>query len=68
MPIKIGDVVVRPGDVIFADIDGVVCVPRDLAYDVLLRAEELRGLEKKIFGWVHDGASIQQITERGGYF
>jgi hypothetical protein len=32
----------KPGDVIFADIDGVLCVPRDLAYDVLLRAEEIK--------------------------
>jgi hypothetical protein len=41
IPIKVGDVVVKPGDVIFADCDGVVCVPRDIAYEVLLRAEEI---------------------------
>ncbi|MDT0683656.1 RraA family protein [Roseicyclus sp. F158] len=29
VPITIGRVTVKPGDVIFADIDGVVCVPRD---------------------------------------
>jgi regulator of RNase E activity RraA len=31
VPIKIGDVTIKPGDVIFADIDGVLCVPRDSA-------------------------------------
>lgn len=68
IPIKIGDAVIRPGDVIFADCDGVVCVPRDLAYDVLVRAEEIRANEKKIFGWVAEGQNIHQITEKGGYF
>ncbi len=68
IPIKIGDVVIKPGDVILADIDGVLCIPRDLAYDVLVRAEEIRANEKKIFGWVAEGQSVRQITEKGGYF
>ncbi|MEO6003935.1 MAG: RraA family protein [Opitutus sp.] len=68
VPIKIGDVLIKPGDVILADIDGVLCVPRDLAYDVLIRAEEIRANEKKIFGWVAEGQTVQQITEKGGYF
>ena len=68
IPIKIGDCLIRPGDVLLGDIDGVVCVPRDLAYDVLVRAEEILGNEKKIFGWVAEGQSIQQITANGGYF
>jgi regulator of RNase E activity RraA len=68
IPIIIGDVVIRPGDVLFGDIDGVVCVPRAIAHEVLLRAEEIRANEKKIFGWVAEGQSITQITEKGGYF
>ncbi len=68
IPIKLGDAVVRPGDVIFADCDGVVCIPRDIAYDVLVRAEEIRENEKKIFGWVAKGETIHQITDKGGYF
>ncbi len=68
IPIKIGDVTLRPGDVVLGDIDGVLVVPRDLAYDVLVRAEEIKANEKKIFGWVSEGQSIQAITEKGGYF
>ena len=68
VPIKIGDVTIKPGDVMFADCDGVVCVPRDIAHDVLMRAEEIRANEQKIFGWVAEGQSIQQITDKGGYF
>lgn len=68
VPIKIGDVVIKPGDVILGDIDGVMCVPRDIAYDVLVRAEEIRSNEKKIFSWVAAGQTVRQITEKGGYF
>ena len=68
IPIKIGDVVIKPGDVIFADCDGVVCVPRDIAYDVLVRAEEIHANERKIFGWVAAGQTIHEIAEKGGYF
>lgn len=68
VPIKIGDVVIKPGDVIFADLDGVVCVPRDIAHDVLVRAEEIHANEKQIFGWVAEGQSIHEITKKGGYF
>ena len=68
IPIKIGDVTVKPGDVVLGDIDGVLVVPRDIAYDVLLRAEEIKANEKKIFGWVNEGQSIQEIVDKGGYF
>ncbi|MDF3057854.1 MAG: Dimethylmenaquinone methyltransferase [Rariglobus sp.] len=68
IPIKIGDVVIRPGDVVMGDIDGVVVVPRDIAMDVLVRAEEMKSNEKKIFSWVAEGQTIHQISEKGGYF
>lgn len=68
IPIKIGDVTIKPGDVVLGDIDGVLVVPRDVACDVLLRAEEIKRNEKEIFGWVAEGQSIREITEKGGYF
>ncbi len=68
IPIKIGDTTIKPGDVILGDIDGVLVVPREIACEVLLRAEEIRANEKVIFGWVAEGQSIHQITEKGGYF
>ena len=68
VPIRIGDVLIRPGDIVLGDIDGVVVVPRDLACDVLKRAEELKQNEKKIFSWVAAGESVSEITSKGGYF
>ncbi len=46
----------------------MLAVPRDIAYEVLLRAEEIKENEKLIFGWVKDGESVQSITDKGGYF
>ena len=68
IPLVIGDVTIKPGDVILGDIDGVLAVPRDVAYEVLVRAEEIKENEKKIFGWVKEGQSAKEITDKGGYF
>jgi 4-hydroxy-4-methyl-2-oxoglutarate aldolase len=67
-PIMIRGVVIKPGDVILGDIDGVVVVPRDISFEVLVRAEEIRANEKKIFSWVAEGQTVKQITDKGGYF
>lgn len=67
-PLQIADVTIKPGDVVIGDVDGVLIVPRDIAYDVLLRAEEIKKNEIKIFGWVKEGQTVHQITKKGGYF
>ena len=66
--LQIDDVTIRPGDVVLGDVDGVLIVPRDIAYEVLIRAEEIKENEKKIYSWVHAGDSLKSITEKGGYF
>lgn len=68
IPIKIGDVTIKPGDIVVGDIDGIVIVPRDIAYDVLIRAEEIFENEKTIFGWVKEGQTVDEIVKKGGYF
>jgi regulator of RNase E activity RraA len=66
--IKMGDVVVRPGDLIFADIDGALCVPRDIVVPVLERAEEIANGESELKKWINEGLSAVEIVNRGGYF
>jgi 4-hydroxy-4-methyl-2-oxoglutarate aldolase len=66
--LSIGGVTIKPGDIVLGDIDGVLVVPREIAYNVLIRAEEIKENEKMIFGWVKEGQSIQDITKKGGYF
>ena len=68
VPILIGKVIIRPGDVVFADIDGALVIPRDIACDVLVRAEEIRSAENSIRQWAEAGVSASEIVGRGGYF
>ena len=68
VPIKVGKVTVRPGDIIFGDIDGVLCIPREIACDVLERAEGIEKNEVDIFSWVRQGDTISEIIDKGGYF
>ncbi len=68
IPIAIGSVTIFPGDVVFGDIDGVLIIPRDIAYDVLDRAEEIVAGEEVIKEWVKEGMTPQEITRKGGYF
>lgn len=68
IPIEIGNVIIKPGDVILGDVDGVLVVPRKVAYQVLIRAEEIKENEKKIFSWVEEGKSAKDIADNGGYF
>lgn len=39
--VAIGDIIVKPGDIIVGDIDGVVRVPREHAEEILLMAQEI---------------------------
>ncbi len=47
---------------------GVLCIPREIAYDVLLRAEEIERNEIDIFRWVRQGDTISEIIDKGGFF
>ncbi len=45
VPVQCGDVLVNPGELVFADFDGVVVVPKELEGQVLQLAEEKVGKE-----------------------
>ncbi|MDQ0890408.1 4-hydroxy-4-methyl-2-oxoglutarate aldolase [Paenibacillus sp. V4I9] len=68
IPVMIGQVFIYPGDIIFGDIDGVIVIPRDMAYDVLLRSEYIKENEKEIKQMVLDGLTPTEVVKKGGYF
>lgn len=68
MPITMGKVMVYPGDVVLGDIDGCIVIPRELAYEVLLRAEAIRDNEIEIKEMVDSGMSPSEVVDNGGYF
>jgi regulator of RNase E activity RraA len=45
VPIRCGEVTVNPGELVFADYDGIVVVPRSAEKDVLALAQEKVGKE-----------------------
>ena len=67
-PIRIGEVVINPGDWIFGDIDGVIRIPAADAYTVLLRAEGILKKEVGIRDMVNSGMKPTKVVEQGGYF
>lgn len=67
-PIRIGSVIIKPGDIVMGDIDGVVVVPRRLAVVVLARAEEIHRTEKDIKRWITGGQKASDVVKAGGYF
>ncbi len=68
MPLVIEGVIIKPGDLILADIDGALVVPRRLVEPVLERAETIERNEGEIKGWVDAGLSADDVHGRGGYF
>lgn len=68
VPIEIGGVHVRPGDVLVGDVDGVVCVPEDRREEVLERAEAMVNTEDAVRDLVESGVAPLEAYDRHGKF
>jgi len=68
IPIVIGGVIIKPGDLIFADIDGAIVIPRKLVIPVLERAEGIESNEGEFKEWIDAGLSPEEVHDKGGYF
>ena len=65
-PVRCGDVLVHPGDIIFADIDGVVVIPQDhLESSVRLALEKVEG-ENASREMLEQGALLREVYDRYG--
>lgn len=67
-PIRIGEIVIHPGDWIFGDIDGTIRVPAAIARNVLEKAEALLLKEEGIRSMVNSGMKPTEVVANGGYF
>jgi regulator of RNase E activity RraA len=61
VPVKCGEVLVNPGELVFADFDGVVVVPRRVEGEVLRLAEEKAGKENDSRRELLAGRSLREV-------
>lgn len=70
-PVQVGGVLVRPGDIIVADADGIACVPKEEANEILDLANRKEKtdtfLKRLIAKGVHFHEAWQQATKRAGW-
>lgn len=67
VPVALGDVQVRPGDVVVGDDDGVVVIPAHRLPEVMALAEDIGTTEDAIAAAVVEGLSISAARARFGY-
>lgn len=63
-PVEIGGVSVRPGDLIVADTDGVVCVPAAKIDEVLAAAVEIEEREREQTALIRQSGSLKGGLEK----
>lgn len=66
--IEINGVTIEPGNLIFADVDGIVVVPRRLEQEVLRRAIKSMKTENTVIGRILDYEGAYSIYEKEGAF
>jgi 4-hydroxy-4-methyl-2-oxoglutarate aldolase len=64
--VRCAGVTVDPGDVVIADLDGVVVVPRALAEDVATRAEQKAATEGVVREALRSGRGVQELYDEHG--
>jgi regulator of RNase E activity RraA len=66
LPIEIGQVRVRPGDILFGDMDGVLLVPAEAEGEVFARALEKARGEKLVKKAIEEGTSAVEAFKKFG--
>jgi 4-hydroxy-4-methyl-2-oxoglutarate aldolase len=67
VPVTIGDITIHPGDVVFAEFDGVLVIPRVEAESVLLAAEAVVKGEEQVRADLRSGMSPADGLAKHGY-
>ena len=67
IPVSVGKVQVKPGDILVGDDSGVVVVPWEIAEDVLSSAQAIEEAENSIVQAVKSGLSLREVREKFGY-
>lgn len=66
VPIRCGEVLVRPGELVVADFDGIVVIPRDVETQVLTLACQKVGKESRSRQALRAGKSLREVYDTYG--
>src|SRR5947209_13765109 len=66
VPVVCAGVPVRPADIIVADLDGVVVVPRENALEILKKAQQLDETEHSMYPFIEKYKSIREAVSKFG--
>lgn len=66
IPIKIGNTIIRPGDFVFGDTDGVVIVPQAMVLEILVAAEDVYRREGSMREELRRGVPIKDAYAKYG--
>lgn len=64
VPVLSGGVMVQPGDIVFADFDGVVVIPQGIYREVLQNAIEKMGREDKSRQELKSGRTLREVYDK----
>jgi len=62
--IEVGDVVVKPGDLVVADGTGVVFIPAAIAEETVSKAESIAATENTMVNAIHEGKPATEVLGR----
>lgn len=66
LPVRCGDVLVYPGDLVFADYDGIVVIPKDAVQAVLKLAQEKMEKESVTRQELLKGRTLREVYDQYG--
>jgi 4-hydroxy-4-methyl-2-oxoglutarate aldolase len=66
VPVRCGDVLVRSGELVFADFDGIVVIPREIEHKVLELAAEKAGKENDTRRELLKGRTLREVYNEFG--
>lgn len=66
VPVQIGGVTIRPGDLIVADCDGTVIVPHEIETEAVARAREKVSAENQVRDEIRAGVSASEVFRKYG--
>jgi regulator of RNase E activity RraA len=67
VPISLGDVQVRAGDILAGDADGIVVIPKVHEDQVLEAAKQIEDAEQRILEMIRTGMRLDEARKQAAY-